>query len=275
MIAEAIREIATLTRNADDAQLTEVLTLPWKGADVAYEFKVKPTAQGRELGDCIRPFHPQTLNVTTLTGFLDAIGAGVGSVPQPVDPAVPSYPSAPQPPPMPLVHVEDYLTVTLKSAQSDRWGSRDIFLTAKHPAHNAFTFDDYYADPAKFIIGLQTSFLATDELLYLIRLASNLKAGNSVQTEDDGFSQTITLKAGEVQTAEVKVQPKIRLIPLRTFPEVNAVENEFLIRFRQTPQQTPAIALFNTEGEKWKGDTMRSIKKYLVENLPAGVPVLA
>lgn len=273
MIAEAIREVTSLARSADERELTEVLTLPWKGRDLAYEFRSKPTEYGRELGDVVRPFHPAELKVTTLTGFLDAIAAGIGCVSAAVA-GLTAEGHAPGPP-MPIVHVEDYLTVTLKAAESDRWGTRDLFLTAKHPEHNAFAFDEYYTDPSKFIIGLQTSFLATEELLYLIRLASNLKAGNSVQTEDDGFSQTITLKAGEVQTAEVKVKPKVRLIPIRTFPEVNPVESEFLIRFKQTPQQTPAIALFNTEGEKWKGDTMRSIKKYLAENLPSALPVLA
>lgn len=273
MIAEGIEKVAALVRAADDTPVTEAVSLPWHGKEEPYEFRSTPSEFGRALGDVVKPFHPELLKVTTLTGFLDAVAAGVGNVPSGDGSATGQ--GIPAPPPMPIVHVEDYLTVTLKAAQSDRWGTRDVFLTAKHPAYNAFVFDEYYSDPAKFIIGLQTSFLTTDELLYLIKLASNLKAGNSVQTEDDGFSQTLTLKAGEVQTAEVKIQPKIKLIPLRTFPEVNPVETEFLIRFKQTPQQTPAIALFNTEGDKWKGETMRSIKKYLVENLPAGVPVLA
>ena len=65
------------------------------------------------------------------------------------------------------------------------------------------------------------------------------------------------------------------MIPLRTFAECNPVESEFLIRFQQTRDQTPSIALFDLEGTKWQGELMRSIKKYLVENLPAEVPVLA
>ena len=274
MIAEGIEKVAALARAADEAPLTEALSLPWQGKDETYEFRTQPSEHGRSLGDVVQPFHPATLGVTTLTGFLDAIAAGIGGIP--ADPAQGATAGLqPPPPPLPIVHVEDYLTVTLKAVQSDRWGSRDVFLSAKHPEYNAFKFDQYYQDPAKFIIGLQTSFLTTDELLVLIKIASNLKAGNTVQTEDDGFHQTVVLKAGEVQTTEKRIEPRIKLIPLRTFPEVNPVESEFLIRFQQTPQQTPSIALFNVEGDKWKGDTMRSIKKYLVDHLPAGVPVLA
>jgi hypothetical protein len=102
-----------------------------------------------------------------------------------------------------------------------------------------------------------------------------LKAGNTVQVDDDGFGQTVTLKAGEVNTVEKKIEPRIKLIPLRTFSECNPVESEFLIRFQQTRDQTPSIALFDLEGTKWQGDLMRSIKKYLVDNLPENVPVLA
>jgi hypothetical protein len=112
-------------------------------------------------------------------------------------------------------------------------------------------------------------------MLQLIKIASNLKAGNTVHMEDDGFSQTVTLKAGEVSTAEVKIPPRITLIPLRTFPEAPPAESQFLIRFKQTPDQTPGIALFNVDGTKWQGDTMRAIKIYLEKNLPKGTPILA
>ena len=119
------------------------------------------------------------------------------------------------------------------------------------------------------------AFLETEELLWLIRVASNLKAGNTVSVQDDGFSQTVTLKAGEVSTAEVKVKPRIKLIPIRTFAEAAPVQSEFLIRFKQTPDQTPSIALFNVDGTKWQGETMQSIKNYLAKNLPEGTPILA
>jgi hypothetical protein len=259
MIKEAIQEIVQLAKQGEGLELQQVIHSAFDGNPVDYSAKVAPTPHGRELGEIIKPFRPVNLNVTTLTGFLDAIKAGcAGELAKGR-----------------VVHVESYLQVAIKSAYADEFGVRDTFVTAKHTPAGSFTFDQYYTDSARFIIGLQINFLQTEELLYLIKIASNLKAGNTVQVDDDGFGQTVTLKAGEVSTVEKKIEPRIKLIPLRTFSECNPVESEFLIRFQQTKDQTPSIALFDLEGTKWQGDLMRSIKKYLVENLPDNVPVLA
>lgn len=258
MIQEAIREIVQLSKQSEDLDLLQPVTGVFDGKSAGYEYKVAATANGRELGAVIQPFRPVTLKVTTLTGLADAIAAGcAGDLSGRV------------------VHVEDYLTVSVKAAYADAYGVRDTVITAKHQPIDAFRFDDYYADPAKFIIGLQVAFYQTENILYLIRVASNLKAGNTVHVQDDGFTQSITLKAGEVSTAEVKIQPRIKLLPIRTFSEAAPVEGEFLIRFKQTPDQTPAIALFNVDGTKWQAETMRSIKDYLAENLQAGIAILA
>jgi hypothetical protein len=258
MIQEAIREVAQLVKQGQDLGLTQVVNSSFDGKSASYEHKIDATQNGRVLGAPLVPFRPAALKVTTLTGFLDAVAAGCASDMSGR-----------------VVHVEDYLTVSVKSAYSDTYGVRDTVLTAKHMPIDAFQFDTYYADPAKFIIGLQVAFYQTDESLYLIRLASNLKAGNTVHTMDDGFSQSVTIKTGEVSAAEVPVKPRIKLLPIRTFPEPAPVMGEFLIRFKQAPDQAPSIALFNVDGTKWQAETMRSIKAYLAENLPQGTPILA
>jgi hypothetical protein len=252
--SKTILEIERLVKAQQDAPLSSAQTLS-NGESRVYA--VDSDSNGRTLGKEITPPRPNELRVTTITGFLDAIAGGVLGAENLI------------------LHVEDYLTVSAKAAKTDFYGVRDTLLTAKHTPAGEFTFDHFYSDPARFIIGLQVSFLQTEELLRLIRIASNLKAGNTVQVADDGFSQTVTLKAGEVSTAEVKIEPRIKLIPIRTFPEINPVESEFLIRFQQTPNQTPSIALFNLEGTKWQGDTMRAIKKYLDKELDGKFPVIA
>ena len=262
-----ILEIERLVLAQGEVKLTE--DVKFINGD-SFPYRIKAEANGRTLGEIIQPPRPTKLTVTTLTGFLDAIQAGVaGDI---------GHISTKH---CRLIHVENHLTVSVKDTANDIYGARDTMLTAQCPAPDAFVFDQYYIDPAKFIIGLKVAFLQTDELLYLIRVASNLKAGNSVSAQDDGFSQTITLKAGEVSTAEVKIKPRIKLIPIRSFLELyfaeggRAVESDFLIRFKQTPDQTPSIALFNVDGTRWQGEIMRSIKDYLAKNLPEGLPILA
>lgn len=259
MIKEAIQEIVQLTRQGSEKPLYEATIETYDGEETEYLRSVKATANGRELGEQLKPFRPAALTVSTLTGFIDAIDAGVAG-----DLAAKHR----------VIHVEDYLNVSVRAAVCDVFGIRDTLIKAIHTPIDAFNFDTFYGDPAKFIIGLQVAFLATDNLLNLIKLASNLKAGSSVTIADDGFSQTVHLKAGEVSNQDVNIPPRIKLIPIRTFSEAAPVESEFLIRFQQTPQQTPSIALFNVDGTKWQGESMRAIKSYLEKHVN-GVPILA
>jgi len=261
MIKEAIDRVTELAKQAAAFDLTQNVIGECDGKQEEYTYKVTPTQFGRSLGDVIKPFRPATLDVTTLTGFLDAIKAGVGKG---EEGKLASR----------VVHVENHLTVSLKSALTDRYGVRETYLTAKYEPKMVFQFDQFYADPQQFIIKLQSSFLITDALLKLLRIASGLRSGKSVHVNDDGFSQSVVLKTGEVTTAEVAVEPRMKLVPRRSFDEPAAVESEFLVRFRQTAEETPAIALYDLEGTKWQGDVMRAIKKYLADNLPE-VPVLA
>lgn len=258
MLKEAIQELVQLARQNQELPTIQALNLEFDGESAEYEAEIEPTAHGRKLGKIIQPFRPARLEVSTITGFLDAIEAGV----------VGELNTR-------LVHVEDYLTVSVKTVACDQYGVRNTLLVAKHHPIDAFTFDQYYTDPARFIIALQVAFLPTEELLYLIKIASNLKAGKSLHVQDDGFSQSITVKTGEVQAAEVKIPPRIKLVPLRSFPEVAPVTGEFLIRFKQTSEETPAIALFNVDGSKWQGETMRAIKAYLDERLTDIKAILA
>ena len=256
MDADTIHSIAQLAQEADhNGELTSNVTLQ---DGQVFTYRNNPTEYGRELGEILSPPRVSVLQVGTLTGFCDALEAGAYK--RPTD-----Y----------FIHVENYLNVALKERTVDAWGQRTTHIQATHTPIDAFKFDQYYADPQKFIIALQVAFLQTEELLYLTRLASNQKTGNTVHTQDDGFSQTVTVKTGEISTAEVKVKPRIKLIPLRTFPEAAPVESEYLIRFQQTPQQAPSIALFDCEGKKWQAELMISVKRWLADKVDAGIPVIA
>lgn len=260
MIQEAIREIIELERNAAKHDLTEVVFHQTPQGVVALTHQVNATVNGRTLGEFIPPVRPKTVEVSTLTGLLDAVTAGVAG-----DQAGKKI----------LFHVVDHHTVKVQSAQSDIYGGFDTFIQAKYQPQDAFQFDNYYSDPSRFIIALQVAFHITEPLLYLIKLASNLKTGNTVHAEDDGFSQSITLKAGEVSTQEIKVSPRIKLIPMRSFSEPAPVVSEFLIRFKADSDKLPSIALFNVDGTRWKVDIMQSIKTYLAAKLPEGTAILA
>jgi hypothetical protein len=262
LTAAAIDRIQQLALAANhDAPLTKPVTLAYDGELKSYDFETVAGPNGRSLGDAVQPFRPEKLTVSTLTGFVDAINAGAcGDIAKGK-----------------LIHVEDFLNVAVKNTATDHYGQRDTLLKATHTPINAFEFDKYYEDPQKFIIALQVAFLSTEELLYLIKICSALKAGSGIDTDDTGVNQRVTIKQGEVRTADVEVKPRLKLIPLRSFSESyesNPVESEFLLRFKQGQAGQPSIALFSIDGNKYKGEIMRSIKHYLEKHIP-GVPILA
>lgn len=250
MILDAMKEVERLSGLGSDKPVIEHLAYQYDGKEHTYSHRIEPTENGRKLGAAIEPFRPAKLEVSTLTGFIDAIKGGVTGEKEGK-----------------LVHVEDYLTVSVKRDVCDHFGKRDTLLTAKHVPLNAFRYDEYYGDPQKFIIALQVAFYTNEDSLYLQNLASHLDARSSIATDDDGINQTVKVNVGEVKTAEGKVRPRVKLLPRTTFDEAAPVEREFLIRLKQTPDQTPSIAIFAVDGTKWQGESMQAIKHYLAKHL--------
>lgn len=260
MLKEALEYLASLARNGETTPLTHKVTLPspFDDEEHEYEFKIEPGEYGRSLDSAVEPFRPEVLEVTTLTSFIEAIKSGVAGE---------------EDGDQRMIHVVDYDTVALKNIAVNKYGKRNTFLIAKHKNPNAFVFDTFYENLSTFVIALQSSFVLTDELSYLTRLASNLKAGSTVQSTDDGFSQLLTIKTGEITTADVKVNPRIWLEPIRTFTEITPVKSEFLIRLKQAGNGTPSIALFNVDGLRWKNETARAVREFLEGTVE--LPILA
>lgn len=265
MIAEAIDKVQTLALLGEGGSHSKIaLALPGAPTGVEFVYRLKPTENGRELGEILQPPRPAKLQVSTLTGFLDAIAAGVCG--DPLQFAATGK----------IIHVEDYLTVSVKSAATDLYGVRDTLLTAKYTPPGNFVFDQFQ-NPETFIIGLETMFLRLDgdDTEYVKKLASNLKAGDTVHSQDDGVNQTVTLKMGQVESAEHAVKARVKLTPIRTFSESAPCQNEFLIRFKPAGSGLPTVALYNLSGTLWQNHAMLSIKKYLGDNLPSTTPILA
>lgn len=262
MIKEAIEYVVSLGQRTTDRAVTETIVAAYDGTEDNYLHKINVSANGRTLGEALQPFRPAKIEVGTLTGFLDAIHSGLAGDETKL--------KADR-----IVHVEDYLTVSVCSRLTDKFGVRDKLITATYEPMDAFNFGEFYGDPAKFIIGIQVAFYQNDNSVALIKMASGLTAQSSFSVDDDGINQTLTMKQGEVVTKTVPVPPRIKLIPRRTFDEAAPVESEFLIRTRQSPGQTPMIALISVDGTKWQGECMRSIKTYLEKNLKHQLPILA
>nr|DAM07039.1 MAG TPA: hypothetical protein [Caudoviricetes sp.] len=120
-----------------------------------------------------------------------------------------------------------------------------------------------YLDHESFMIALRSKFVENDDVSYLLDLLSKISDEDSVESEDNGISQTVRAKKGVVLVENVIVRSKVKLAPFRTFLEVEQPESEFLLRL----QEGGRIGLFEADGGAWKLDAKENIKDLLMELL--------
>ena len=228
-----------------------------------YNYEVVPSQHGLQIGKQIITPHPRppieepTLRVLTLTGLVDAYEARVDGFPEEV-----------------AVHVIDPVTVSLVSLRADEFGRRHEFVRAVCEEQIPFQFGTFMASE-KFLIDIQSSFLPDDNVIALQKVACSLTSESSVQVQDDGFSQRVTVKTGGVTHSDVSVPPRIVLYVYRTFREIDPVRGDFMFRMKGNPGSIPSVTLMDIDAGRWKLNTMGLVKSWLEENLPDGATIIA
>lgn len=124
-----------------------------------------------------------------------------------------------------------------------------------------FHFDKYYTVES-MIIALKSRFEPTDDREYLVRLLGNITDNQSVQTKDDGITQSATVRSGIQLVDKQEIKPIVKLKPYRTFLEVEQPESDFLIRLKDGQ-----AALFEADGGAWRNQAMANIGNYLRKKL--------
>ena len=130
---------------------------------------------------------------------------------------------------------------------------------------NSFDFDSYMSIE-NMIICLKSRFAPTEDRDYLVQLLGNITDQQSVQTKDDGITQSATVKSGIQLVGEQRIKPIITLKPYRTFLEVEQPESEFLIRLKDG-----RAALFEADGGAWEREAVKNVAdklRELLEDVP-------
>lgn len=107
---------------------------------------------------------------------------------------------------------------------------------------NSFDFDSYMSIE-NMIICLKSRFAPTEDRDYLVQLLGNITDQQSVQTKDDGITQSATVKSGIQLVGE---QP----------------ESDFLIRLKDG-----RAALFEADGGAWEREAVKNVADKLRELL--------
>lgn len=124
------------------------------------------------------------------------------------------------------------------------------------------------------MIALRSKFVENDGTKYLLELLASVSDDNSVQSKDNGMTQTITAKTGVALATKVAVKPIVKLKPYRTFVEVAQPESEFLIRLKSGNKEIgekAKIGIIEADGGAWKLTARHNIAEYFRKNLAAEI----
>ena len=168
--------------------------------------------------------------------------------------------------------VKDHRTVEVLGPLSAVTGARTTLLIAAAELP-VFNFGMYY-DREEFQIAIASKFVQSDNLNTIIALVGKLTDQTLKTVEDDGISQTVSVKAGISMSGDVIVPPRVRLAPYRTFFEVEQPTSEFLLRIRKDRDGNIQCTLFEADGGAWKTKAQANIVAWLQERLGDAAPVI-
>ena len=183
------------------------------------------------------------IQMNTLTSLVDYLKAGVDSMADKM-----------------LVQVVSPMKVrVLSMLDADRKREELVDVEAMIPD---FEYGRYMGNE-RFIIALQSKFIANDDRALLLQFAGTVKDESIAQYGDDGVTQKATIKTGITSVGDAVVPKPVKLRPFRTFIEVEQPESAFVFRMRQAEGHGVECAIFEADGGAWKNAAMKSIKEYL------------
>lgn len=122
-----------------------------------------------------------------------------------------------------------------------------------------------------FLVSMQSCFAPSDDREAVTILASNIVNTQQATYSDDGISQQAVIKTGITTKENALVPNPVKLIPYRTFLEVEQPASEFVFRISEGRGGAPTFKLVAADGGLWKSQAVDNVKRYLVAAL-ADIP---
>jgi hypothetical protein len=218
--------------------------------------------EGREYSDkklfpVLKP-EPDTLHIATLTGVLDYLEADVDTLERSSL----------------LLQVSSPTTVKLLSRLIEPWDQRKTYVKASHDQPQ-FPFGRYL-DVEVFVVELQAKFVPDEMTARLLQVIGNITDGVVNTFADDGVTQQVTTKSGVGRVESAPIPNPITLHPYRTFSEIDQPPAKFILRLQSGQgQERPKVALFEADGGAWQLEAIKRVQKWLRDNVPTEVAVIA
>lgn len=133
-----------------------------------------------------------------------------------------------------------------------------------------FDFGSEYEQEA-FLVSMQSCFMPSEERDVVTFTASNIVNTQQATYSDDGVTQQAVVKTGITTKENANVPNPVKLIPYRTFLEVEQPPSEFVFRIGEGRGGAPTFKLVAADGGLWKSQAVDNVKRYLMEAL-ADIP---
>lgn len=158
----------------------------------------------------------------------------------------------------PFIVIAEHDKVNVLSGLNDRLERNNLIETIPLLPNIQF---DRWMDMESFVIQLKTCFAETENLNRLVAIVSTITDESKVSMEDDGFGLKVSQVSGTTikKQQDIQINPIIRLMPYRTFIEVEQPESRFLLRVRDGGQ----MALYEADGGMWKLEAQKNVSNYL------------
>lgn len=178
-----------------------------------------------------------------------------------------------------VVHVVDECTVNLIGAALPPHMAREALVQAKFEAligNTKFEFGKFLSLET-CVVGLLALFEDTDDRAEVLAKLGNINAKDVTTVVDDGVSQEVLVQMGVTMLERATLKGDVKLRPYRTFREVEQPTSSFRIRLRpgQGDNALPTVALFETDGGRWKLDAIEAIASWLVGELAGRINIIA
>lgn len=160
-----------------------------------------------------------------------------------------------------VVVVDSYQKVSVYDQVDFENGKRPQLVSVKATVP-VIPFSNW-CNQEEFNIMLQSMFISDADRNLVLDFASHLKIEKGAEAQDNGVTQTVTVRDGVASLAQAKTPNPVTLRPYRTFNEVEQPASQFVFRVNKSAN----LALFEADGGKWKLDAVKNISDYLKTEL--------
>jgi hypothetical protein len=161
-----------------------------------------------------------------------------------------------------FIHVESPTVIKLYGEMLQN-GAHPLAYVATAKV-NHFPFGNKLSQE-EMIIKLRCCFAENEDITRLIAGISALTSGPVTTSNDDGISQTITVKSGVSLKAEAPVNPIRKLSAYRSFSGIASQDALFLFRIHQDKEKGSVLfSLHDMEGDLWITQTVAGLVEYIL-----------